>query len=234
MATDTGFGKVRKFEDFLVTAIADLPEIDTLAVTDTGVTEIIAGSEDGWIGLGVHTTDDDDRAAISFGSLQWHAGNTDLKMEERCYLSNITDNKFFVGFSDSIASADETIFSATLDVVTIDTVSDAIGFVFDNDATTIAFWCCAGKTDAVTLGQILSTKYNPVINTVFTLGVWLSADRKTARFSINGEEVYRISSSSTLIAAVDLVPIVQNLEQGTANILAVDYLFGDKPRGTGS
>ncbi len=232
MATDTGFGKVRKFEDFLITAIADLPEIDTLAVTATAVTEMVAGSEDGRLGVGADTSDDDDRAAVSFGMLNWTAGGTYLKMEARCFLSNMTDNKFFVGFSDSLASTDETTFDATSDVVDISTISDGIGFLFDNDATTKNFWCVAGKTDAKTVGQVLNSKYNPVINTAFTLGVWLSADRKTARWYINGEEVYRITATSELIAAVDLVPIVQNQEQGTANILAVDYLYGEKGRAT--
>jgi len=230
MATGTSFGETRKFEDFLVTAIADLPEIDINTVAATGTTEVVAGACDGWLGLGVDTSDDDDRSAVSFGALNWTAGTGDLVMEARCNLSNITDNKYFVGFGDSIASADETIFSATTDTVTIDTMSDGIGILFDNDATTKNLWCVAGATDSVTVDHVLGPEYNPVAGTTFTLGCYLSADRKFARFYVDEKEVYTINSPTVLVAAVDLVPIVCNFEQGTANILKVDYLFAKKGR----
>jgi len=231
MATDTSFGEVRKFEDFLVTAIADLPEIDIATVAATGTTEVVSGADGGWLGLGVDTSNDDDESSVSFGALNWTAGNSDMKMEARCIVvTSVADNHFFVGFSDTIASANETTFSATSDTVTIDTISDGIGILWDEDATTKNFWCVAGKADAVTVAQVLGSEYNPVINTPFTLGCFLSADRKTACFYINGKEVYRIDSSTTLISAVDLVPIVVNHEQATAYTLEVDYLYGSKGR----
>ncbi|MDO8673046.1 MAG: hypothetical protein Q7O66_16685 [Dehalococcoidia bacterium] len=232
MAIDTSFGYVSKFEDFQVTAIADLPEIDTLAVGATAVTEIKALGIDGRLNVGVDTSNDDDNAGVSFGLLNWRSGANDLKMEARIFIDSITDNKFFVGFGDSLASADETSFSATTDTVTIDTMSDGIGILFDNDATTKVLWCVAGKTDAVTVNKALGAKYNPVAATALTLGCYLSADRRSACFYVNGEEVYRIDSSTTLVAATDLVPMVQNFEQGTANIISVDYLYGKKGRST--
>lgn len=232
MASDTSFGQVRKFEDFLVTAIADLPEIDINTVAATGVTEVVAGAEDGRLRLGVDTSNDDDRAAVSFGDANWTAGATDLKMEARFFLSAITDNKYFVGFGDTIASADETIFSATTDTVTIDTMNDAIGILFDQDATTKVLWCVAGKTDAVTVEKALASKYNPAASVAVTLGVWLSADRKAARWYVNEEEVYQVTGTTTLVAAVDLVPIVCAFEQATAFNMDVDYLFATKGRAT--
>jgi len=232
MATDTSFGRVRKFEDFLVTAIADLPEIETLAVTNVAVTEIKALGIDGRLNVGVDVSDDDDIAAVSFGKLNWRSGATDIKMEARIFITSITDNKFFVGFGDSLASADETSFSATTDTVTIDTMSDGIGILFDNDATTKVLWAVAGKTDAVTVGQALNAKYNPVADQALTLGCYLSADRTSAAWYVNNEEVYRVTGTTTLVAATDLVPIVQNFEQGTANIVSVDYLDGEKGRST--
>ncbi|MDO8673199.1 MAG: hypothetical protein Q7O66_17475 [Dehalococcoidia bacterium] len=232
MATDTSFGYVSKFEDFLVTAIADLPEIDTLAVAATAVTEIKALGIDGRLDVGVDTSNDDDNAGVSFGKLNWRSGVNNLKMEARIFIDSITDNKFFVGFGDSLASADETSFSATTDTVTIDTMSDAIGILFDNDATTKVLWCVAGKTDSVTANKALSSKYNPVAAQALTLGVFLSADCKSAVWTVNGDEVYRLDSDTTLVAATDLVPMVQNFEQATANIISVDYLYGRKDRST--
>lgn len=232
MAIDTSFGQVRQFEDFLVTAIADQPEIETLAVTAVGVTEIKALGIDGRLNVGVDVSNDDDIAAVSFGKLNWRSGANDLKMEARIFITDITDNKFFVGFGDSLASADETSFSATTDTVTIDTMSDAIGIHFDNDATTKNLWCVAGKTDSVTANKSLASKYNPVANQALTLGCFLSADRTSAVWYVNEEEVYRIDGSTTLVAETDLVPMVQNFEQLTANIISVDYIYGSKGRST--
>lgn len=230
-ATDTvQFGQVEKFEDFLVTAIADLPEIDTQAVTGDTVA-VVAGGKDGRLRHSISTSDDDDVGATTFGALNWTAG-VDLRMEARFFLSSITDNKFFVGFGDSIATADETTFSATTDTVTIDTQSDAFGILFDNDATTKNLWCVAGKTDAVTVSQVLNSKYNPVAATAITLGCFCSADRKVMEFYVNGETVYRIDSATTLIAAVALVPGVWNYEQGTAYNCDLDYLYACNPRST--
>ena len=232
MAIDTSFGEVRQFEDFLLTAIADTPEIESLAVAATGVTEIKALGIDGRLNLGVDTCNDDDIAAVSFGKLNWRSGANDLKMDARIFIDSITDNKFFVGFGDSLASADETSFSATTDTVTIDTMADAIGILFDNDATTKVLWCVAGATDSVTANKSLNAKYNPVAAQAITLGCFLSADRTSAAWYVNNEEVYRIDGSTALVAATDLVPMVQNFEQATANIISVDYLYGRKGRST--
>ena len=232
MATDTGLGWVTKKEDFLVTAMADLPEIDIQSVTGGGVA-VVAGGEDGWCRLDIAATDDDDVGAVTVGAVNYTAGGADLYMEARCYLSSIADNKYFVGFGDSIATADETSFSATTDTVTIDTMTDGVGILFDNDATTKNLWAVAGKTDAVTVNKSLNAKFNPVVSTAFTLAVLLSADRKSAAFYVNGEEAYRIDSDATLVAAVDLVPGVWAYEQGTAFNLDVDYIRIRKGRGTG-
>ena len=231
MANDTSFGQVRKFEDFLVTAIADLPEIDTQAVTGSTIA-VVAGAADGRLRLDIAASDDDDVGALSFGALNWTSG-LELFMEARFFLSAITDNKYFVGFGDTIATSDETTFSATTDTVTLDTMSDAIGILFDNDATTKVLWAVAGKTDSVTVGQSLPARLNPVAATAVTLGVWLSSDCKAARFYVNGEEVHHVESSSTIVASgVDLVPGVWCYEQGTAFNLDIDYIYGRKARST--
>ena len=234
MATDTSFGKVRKFEDFLVTAIADLAEIDVQSVTgDTAA--VVAGGADGRLRHTIGNSDDDDVGAVTFGALNWTAGDGDLFMEARIIISDITDNKFFVGFGDTIATSDESSFSATADTVTIDTMSNGIGILFDGDATTKNLWCVAGNTDAVTVGKVLPAKYNPVAAIPITLGVHLSQDRKSARWYVNGEEVYQVgaaapSGNTELVAAADLVPGVWNYEQGTAFNCDIDYLYASKDR----
>lgn len=231
MAIDTSFGQVRKFEDFLVTAVADMPEID-VQVVGSKSTDIVAGAEDGRLRLGVDNGDDEDVGAVTFGDLNWTAGGEGMKMEARIFLSSIADNKFFIGFGDTIATGDETSFSATTDTVTIDTMSDAIGILWDDDATTDVLWAVAGKTDNVTANKALSSVYNPVATEAITLGVYISGDRKSAVWYVNNKEVYRLDSDTTLIAAVDLVPGVWVYAQGTAFDLDVDYLYGSKGRAT--
>lgn len=237
MPTDTQFGKITKHEDFLVTAVADLPEIDVQSVTgDTAA--VVAGGADGRLRHTIATSNDDDNGSTSFGALNWKAGDGRIYMEARLFLSSVADIKVFVGFADSIATADETTFSATTDTVTIDTITDGIGILFDNDQTTKQWMAVAGATDAVTVSQFLGSKVfqseggtnHPAINTAFTLGVELSRDRKQARFYVNGKEVYAVNSATVLVGAVGLVPIVVGMEQGTAYNLDIDYIHAEKSR----
>ena len=233
MALDTARGFTEHFEDFDVTAIADLPEIDIQAVTGDTIA-LVAGGDDGRIRLTAATSNDDDVGAITFGALNWKAGGGDLYASVRVELSSITDNKFFIGFGDSVASADETSFDATADVVDILTMTDGIGLLFDNDATTKQFWAVAGKTDVATVGYGLGTASwsNIAITTMHTFGVWLSQDRRSARWYIDGKEVYALDSPTTLVGAVALVPGLWTYEQGTACAYDVDYIHARKARAT--
>jgi len=223
------FGVFRQFEDFAVTAIADLPEVDFLSAT--GVATEINPDADGRLRLDPAASNDDDITAVSF-NLNYVAGEGDLYMEARFFIDVITDNKFFVGFGDSLASTDESSFSASTDTVTIDTMSNAIGILFDNDATTQNLWAVAGATDSVTVSTVLPSRLNPVATEAITLGVHLNADRTSAEFNVNGEVVHTVVGTTALVAAVALCPMVQAFEQGTAFNLDVDYLYARKPRST--
>ncbi len=225
--SDTSFGEVRKFEDFNITAIADLPEIDTQTAS---ANDVVSGGADGRLRMTFTTSDNDDVGAVTFGDVNWTAGTSYLKMEARIILSVTTDNKYFVGFGDTIATGDETTFSATTDTITLDTMTDAIGILWDGDQSTDQLWAVAGATNSVTVEKGLGSKHNPVATTPTTLGVYLSVDRKSAVFYVDGVEAYRIDSDSVLVAAVDLVPGVWAYEQGTAYNLDVDYLYGLKGR----
>lgn len=231
MAIDTMFGVFRQFEEFAQTAIADSPEVDVQAVGGAGTTEVTAGN-DGRLRIGIDASDDEDVGAVTFGTLSYTAGQSGLYMEARVLSSVITDMKYFIGFGDSLATADETTFSATTDTVTIDTQSDAIGFVKDGDSTTDAHFAVAGATDSVTVSQVLPTRLNLVAAEFTTFGVKLSEDRQAAEFYIDGELVHNVQSSSVLVAAVALVPGVWNYEQGTSYNMDVDYLYGKKGRST--
>lgn len=231
MPTDTRIGVLEQFEDFLVTAIADLPEIDTGA--STGETKaVVSSAKDGRLRNTVAASNDDEASAVSF-NLNYTPGDGELYMEARFLLSALTDNMYFVGFGDGIASSKTKACQATADTVAVGAstaMADCIGILFDQDATTKNLWCVAIKTSAVTVGKVLAAKYNPTITAMVTLGVYLSTDRKSAAFYVNGEEVYRLDSTTTLIAAVALAPGVWTYEQATALNLDVDYLYARKAR----
>ena len=230
MAIDTMFGVFRQFEDFAQTAIADSPEVD-VQVAAGQTTEVTAGN-DGRLRIAIAATDDEDVGSVTFGTLSYTAGQSSLYMEARVLSSVITDMKYFIGFSDVIATGDESSFSATTDTVTIDTMSDAIGFVKDGDSTTDAHFAVAGATDSVTVSQVLPSRLNLVAAEFTTFGVQLSEDRQAAQFFIDGELVHNIEFSSVLVAAVALVPGVWCYEQGTSFNFDVDYLYGRKGRST--
>ena len=229
MAIDTSYGMVRKFDDFLYTAIADAPELSTVTVSDTGATEVRANAEDGRIEISTGTSNDNDQAGISF-NLNWIAGTESMYMEARIILSALTDNQYFVGWCDSLAETDETAFDNPADVLAIGTQSDAFGFLFCQDATTKTLFAVGAKTNAITVNSAISADFNPVASTFTTLGCSVSADRKTMIFYVDGNEVYRIDSPTTLIAAVALCPSVINYEQATALDIDVDYLYARKGR----
>lgn len=238
-ATDTPRGDYSKFEDFDVTAIADLPEIDIQAVT--GETRaVVAAGENGQLRHAIATSDDDDVGATTFGALNYRLAHGGY-MEARFKLSSVTDTKFFIGFGDSIASADETSFSATTDAVTIDTMTDAIGLLIDGDATTAQFWCVAGNTDSVTLAAGQGTASFPKASTWYTARVEVGEGARQAKFTVFGPGGVKLVDYDAVLGptattpyvstAATLVPGVWCYEQGTAFNLDLDYLEGKTTRG---
>ncbi len=230
MAIDAMKGKFKYFEDFLVTAIGDLPEIDVQSATGV-TTAILANTHGGAVEIPMGTTDDDDVGAVTT-NLNYDVSVSDVECESRLRVETITDPKYFVGFCDTIASADETTFSATSDTVTIDTMSNAIGFLFDNDATTKNIWCVAGATDSVTVGQVLSSDFNPSADEWVTFRVFVAKGGQSAQWSINGKEVHRVYSTSQVVAATSVFCAgVWNYEQGTAADIEVDSIMAAAYRG---
>lgn len=229
-ASDTPKNGYRYFEDFLVTAIGDLPEVDVQSATGV-TTAILANQPAGVVEIPVAASDDDDVAAVSTNLNHFADAYGPLVMEARLKIdTSIADMKFFVGFGDSIASGDETSFSATTDTVTIDTMSSGVGFLFDNDATTKNFWCVAGYGDAVTVGKVLNSRFNfAAAGTYKTFRVSVGPGGKSIEWSIDGEVVHRVdkqpgSSEKYIDGSVALAAGVWNYEQGTAYEIELDYI----------
>ena len=238
MATHGGRGFFEYFEDFLVTAIGDLPEVDVQSATGV-TTAILANQMGGVLEVPVATSNDDDVAAVST-NLNWSVNaNGHLIGEARVkWDTSVADMFWFIGFGDSIASADETSFGATADVYDILTMTDGIGFVFDNDATTPRIVTVAGSVNALTYQSILSSRFTPVVATYYVIRVEVGPGGVAAEWSIDGEVVARTARAAGLTTpyvtvASPLALGVWNYEQATANELEVDYLFAHKGRDAG-
>lgn len=238
MPANGGRGFYEYFEDFLVTAIGDLPEVDVQSATGV-TTAILANQPGGVVEIPVATSNDDDVAAVT-GNLNWTCdANGYLIGEWRVkWDTSVADMFWFIGFGDSIATGDETSFGATADVYDILTMTDGIGFVFDNDATTPRVVPVAGSTDALTYQSILSSRFTPVVNTYYVFRVEVGPGAVAAEWSIDGEVVaraQRAAGTTTPYVAVAalLTPGVWNYEQAIANELEMDYMFARKGRRTG-
>ena len=237
--TDSPMGGPRYFEHFLVTAIGDLPAVDVQSATGV-TTAILANQAGGVVEIPVATSNDDDVAAVST-NLNWLAdANGTLVGEVRAkWDTSVADMFWFIGFGDSIASADETSFGATGDVYDILTMTDGVGFVFDNDATTPRIVCVAGKTNALTYqgfangSSAAAASFTPVLGTYYTFRVEVGPGARSITWSINGQQVASTTIAPTSSASyVDITaPLalgVWNYEQATANELEVDYLYVER------
>lgn len=238
MPVDTNRGFYEYFEDFLVTAIGDLPEVDVVSATGV-TTAILANQVGGVVEVPVGSSNDDDVAAVST-NLNWHAGaNGQLIGSVRMKVdTSVADMKWFIGFGDSIASADETSFSATSDTVTIDTMTDGVGFLFDGDATTLTVWAVAGKTDAVTVGEALPIRFVPALGVYHTFTVKIGRGATMIEWYIDDEEVHRVDrrqgdTTSYISTTAPLALGLWAYEQGTACEYEVDYIWASKARHTG-
>lgn len=239
MPTHGGRGFYEWFRDFDETVVADVPELEALAVGATGVTEIVAGAANGVVGIGVDTSNDNDVAAVG-SNLVWYANdNGTLIGEARVRWSSVTDMHWFIGFAEVAAGLDEVTFdSTTTDVYDIITPTDGVGFVFNNDAATPRVVCVAGKTNAVTFQALLPARFTPVIDTWYVFRVEIGPGATYIEWSIDGETVClerRASGVTTsyVNTAIAMKLGVWNYEQATANIIYCDYMFGRKGRSSG-
>ena len=238
MPAHGGRGFAEYFEDFLVTAIGDLPEVDVQSATGV-TTAILANQSGGVVEVPVATSNDDDVAAVST-NLNWLTNaNGYLIGEVRAkWDTSVADMFWFIGFGDSIASADETSFGATADVYDILTMSDGVGFVFDNDATTPAVVAVAGAANALSFQSAINTRFTPVVGTYYVFRIEVGPGAVAIEWSINGEVMARAAraAGNTTAYVTVTAPLalgVWNYEQATANELEVDYLNVRKGRDTG-
>jgi len=222
MSTDTGFGQVRLFDDFLGTMNGDHW---TAAQASSAVAFAHNAQEDGAIRGG---SADDSSADISvvYGTLVWRAeSGGPLIMEARMKPVTSLSLMYFVGFSDEATAEMPLDYNGGSFTSTAD---DAVGFYYAGGETD-ATWRYGGSADTVDSDQAaVSSTYNPVVGTWQTFRVVINSDG-SANFYIDGNIIAE-NVSGCVTAATAIMPFIMICDDGAAGSLDVDYILVSKGR----
>jgi len=221
MAIDTGFGKVKLFDDFLGPVIDETN--DWLPITDGG-TSAITLQEDGAVLFASGTTDGYREGFTQ--ALNWHASDGGPLIGEfrvKC-VTAITHRALFIGFTDLVTV--ENPIERDTDTYASN-ASDAVGFMYDTDATNETWYLCGVAADVD--GTAVNTGIVPVADTYQTLRVVVNITGD-AEFFIDGQYVGAVADAVT--STTDLTPImlIEQRSDTTNRYLNVDYVYIEKGR----
>ncbi len=222
MATDSGFGKVKWFDDFLGDVIKDQYSVGA-ETGGSGATAAITAAANGVLRITSDDQTDGDRIGLTF-QLSWKAADGGMIMEARLKnVSAITTRTVFVGFTDVLASSTTVEMPIEMAGTTLtSTATDAVGFMYDTASTNDTWYGVGVKADAD--ATPVDSTIAPVAGTWQTLRVQVSPDGD-ARFFINGKLIGTVEDSIT--TSVDCTPIICVEAQGAsgAKVVDVDYLY---------
>jgi len=216
MATDTGFGKVKFFDDFL----GDTINLDLYIVnTDTGGTAAaVSEAANGVVRMTTDGTDGDIQNL--FGAENWKVSTQGfLIFETRVALQTSLAQGVYIGLTDD-NDADEVPINDDGGTLTT-TASDAVGFVYDSAGSDL--WDMVSvKGDADGAQTSVNAAFAPRLDTFQTFRIVLNSDGD-ADFFIDGNFVGTRENAVT--ASVLLAPAVAQLANGTAASVDIDYLY---------
>lgn len=224
------------FDDFMGDVLED--RYTALEGTDssTAAQAITAGAQNGV--LRVTSGDVSSGAYAANGSAvvlgrHWRADSANdstvshrlMIFEARVKLTtDIASASVFVGLTDTVTLEEPASVSGT--TVTTN-ASDAVGFLYDTDATTDRWYAIgvAGDTDS---SGVAVTSSEPVADTYQTLRIVIESDGD-ARLFVDGDEVAYLPDAVT--PTVLLTPVLSvnstndGLGTGTSQTIDVDYLY---------
>lgn len=179
----------------------------------------------------VTAADDSLNHSFIVGKNPWQAANGALTMEVRLDLvSAITGQRVFVGFTsatnETAPSFEITGASDTL----VSNAANAVGFLFDQDATTKEWFLCGvdGNSDATGVG---ASGTAPTADVRQTLRIEIDADGEGAEFFINDVSVGSLTAN-VVAASTNIFPIVwSSLSSGTTTRnVDIDYIHVSSTR----
>jgi len=219
MANDSGFGKVRYFEDFLDDTL------NTFATTenhDSGGTVTIKSEVAGGV-LSIYSDGTNGDIQNAFGANNWTPSTMGtIVFESRVKLDTLSQG-CFVGLSDDNAS-DEIPIDYDDGTLTT-TATDAVGFVFDSGKSS-SYWYMVGVKAGVDQGPT-ACAVPPVITVWQTLRVVVEKSG-AATFYIDGK--YQGTLATALTASTVLCWALAQKANGTAATLDSDYVFVEGAR----
>jgi len=202
LAVGTSGTMVRQFDDFIG------PTLSTQWAVTAGSDSPAGGAINAANGGTLRLTTGDSNASLAAdgiqveGGLNWKAANGSLVFETRLLISAVTAVQLYAGFTDQTAALEMPV---TLTTATFSTVAtDAVGFLFDTNATTktIRLVGVANDVDATMQDSgnaWAAATYIKLRVEVSTTGV--------ATFYINGTPV-GTSMSGAVTPTIALTPVI--------------------------
>ena len=223
MATDTGFGRVRFFDDFL----GDTFNGDNWIVDDiTGGTNFAINVQvNGVIRGSAHTGAG--QGTLLHGELIWQADDGGpLVFECRFKPETTLDSLYFVGFTDEKTGEMPLDYNGS---TFASTASDAVGFYYAGGESSPT-WRCGGVAGDVDSTQTAANaKHNPVLSTFQTFRIVVNEDG-SASFFIDGDIVVE-NVAGCVTKGTSVMACFQVCKDATSTgLMDVDYCYVSKGR----
>lgn len=223
MSTDTGFGQVRFFDDFL----GDTLNTDPWAAASTNsATAFAISAQVNGVVRGTVTNNSSNDLSVLYGELNWQADDGGpLIFEARCAIITSLSQQIYIGLSDEKTTEKPMDYNGgTLTT----TATNAAGFYYAGGEAS-ATWRYGGvKAGADTTHYAVASRLNPVLSTFQTFRVVVNADG-AASFYINGE-IVKENLANAVTASTSLLPYFSIADDGAAGSLDVDFCFMSKGR----
>jgi hypothetical protein len=220
-ATDTSFGEVRLFYDFVELALDATNLVTTNS--DTGGTAFAINEQHGGAIRGsVDTTDNDITNVFTPPIWEIDEGGYLIWEARATLITSIADGENYLGLTDDDGTDENPITLSAADVATTN-ATDAVGFAYTGAGT--ADWKAVSVANAVDGTVTRCNNFGattPVAATWQTFKVVLNSDGD-ADFYINGVWHYREDAAVTTSVQLGFGAAVQS--GGTARSMDIDYLY---------
>lgn len=223
MATDTGFGIVRFFDDFLV----DTFNGDAWTTnTASSATAFAVNVQVNGVIRGGAANDSSNDYSVIYGELLWQADDGGpLIFEARIKPITSLSCMYFVGLSDEKTAEMPIDYNGGALTTTAD---DAVGFYYAGGEAS-ATWRYGGVANTTDSDQAAAASgYNPVLTTYQTFRIVVNPDG-AASFYINGNIIAE-NVSGCLTADTSVMPFIAIRDDGAAGSLDCDYVYVSKGR----
>lgn len=217
--------RVMLFDDFLGDVLADQYSGNSGA---DGADPAIVAAANGECHLvsGSGATSAAANASSLTHGLNWKAANGKMFMEARVSLSALTGGHLFIGFTDVLASGTCEIPFTMATATLTSNATDAVGFFYDDAATSTNFQVAGVKADTDQSGDLTN---NAADTSYHIFRVEVDEDGH-AKFYIDGVLVYGLANAVTASVALTPCVVCSVAASGDAKTGKVDYLFVGQDR----